>query len=159
MGAVNSSVLPASHSIMGIFKRLDHVSIGVVDINRAWRLFVDVLGGEPLGDRGQSDAEGFHWATFQLGGKKLELVSPTVAGEGGVGRYIARHGEGFHHISISVENLPEAIKYFESQGIRVLAANYDNPNWRHCYLNPKDTCGALIQVFEENEKTLADSGG
>ncbi len=78
---------------------------------------------------------------------------------GGVGRYIARHGEGFHHISISVENLPEAVQYFELHGIGVLAANYDNPHWRHCYLNPKDTCGALIQVFEENEKTLGDAGG
>ncbi len=117
-----------------------------------------MLGAEPLGDQGETPAEGFRWSTFKLGGKKLELVSPTVPGAGGVGRYIARHGEGFHHISISVENLPEAIKYFESQGIGVLAVNYDNPHWRHCYLNPKDTCGALIQVFEENEKTLGDAG-
>src|SRR5262249_32091016 len=122
---------------MSIFKRLDHVSIGVVDIQKALRLFVDVLGGKPLADRGETSAEGFRWASFMLGGKKVELVSPLVAGEGGVGRYIARHGEGFHHISISVENLPEAISYFESHGIRVLAANYDNPQWKHCYLHPK----------------------
>ena len=72
------------------------------------------------------------------------------------GAYIARHGEGFHHISISVENLPEAIAHFESNGVRVLAANYENPLWKHCYLHPQDTCGALIQVFEENEKTLSE---
>ena len=143
---------------MSIFKRLDHVSIGVVDIERALRLFVDVLGGEPLADRGETPAEGFRWASFKLGGKKVEIVSPFQVGEGGVGRYIAAHGEGFHHISISVANLPEAIKYFETGGIRILAANYDNPQWKHCYLHPKDTFGALIQVFEENEKTVADAG-
>jgi methylmalonyl-CoA epimerase len=141
-----------------IFKRLDHVSIGVVDIDRALRLFINVLGGEPLSDRGESRQEGFRWTTFKLGGKKVELVSPHTPGEGGVGRYIASHGEGFHHLSISVENLPDAIRYFESHGIRVLAANYDNPLWKHCYLHPKDTFGALVQVFEENEKTLAESG-
>jgi len=143
---------------MALFQRLDHVSIGVIDLEKSLRLFVDVLGGEPLPDRGETPSEGFRWATFKLGGKKLELVSPTTPGEGGVGRYIARHGEGFHHISISVANLPDAIAHFEANGIRVLAANDENPLWKHCYLHPQDTCGALIQVFEENEKTLSEGG-
>lgn len=142
---------------MSIFKRLDHVSIGVSDIAKAEKLFVDVLGGEPMKDKGSNPDEGFAWLTFKLGGKKLELVAPTTPGEGGVGRYIEKNGEGFHHLSISVENLPQAIEYFQSQGIRVLSENSENPQWKHCYLHPKDTYGALIQVFEENEHTLADS--
>jgi methylmalonyl-CoA/ethylmalonyl-CoA epimerase len=143
---------------MGIFKRLDHVSIGVHDMEAARRLFVDVLGGEPLKDVGTNEQEGFRWTTFKLGGKKVELVSPTSPGEGGVGRYLAKRGEGFHHLSISVENLQEAIRYFESRGLRVLAANSDNPDWKHCYLHPQDTHGALIQIFEETQRTLAGSG-
>jgi methylmalonyl-CoA epimerase len=139
---------------MSIFKRLDHVSIGVNDLEAARRLFVDVLGGQPLRDVGSNDAEAFQWTTFKLGGKKVELVAPTKAGEGGVGRYLAKHGEGFHHISISVENLAEAIKYFESHGLRVLAPNDANPDWKHCYLHPQDTHGALVQVFEETARTL-----
>ncbi len=139
---------------MSIFKRLDHVSIGVSDMERARKLFVDVFGGEPMRDVGENSGENFSWFTFKLGGKKVELVCPTSTGEGGVGRYIARHGEGFHHISISVENLQQAMEYIQSKGIRILAPNVDNPNWKHCYLHPKDTCGALIQVFEENSWTL-----
>jgi methylmalonyl-CoA/ethylmalonyl-CoA epimerase len=139
---------------MSIFKRLDHVSIGVNDFDAARRLFVDVLGGEPMRDVGTNEAEGFQWTTFKLGGRKVEIVSPTKPGEGGVGRYLARHGEGFHHISISVENLDNAIRYFESKGVRVLAPSKENSKWKHFYLHPKDTHGALIQVFEENEHTL-----
>jgi methylmalonyl-CoA/ethylmalonyl-CoA epimerase len=139
---------------MSIFKRLDHVSIGVLDVERARRLFVDVFGAEPMRDLGTSEAEGFSWTTFKLGGKKVELVAPTVPGEGGVGRYLAKRGEGFHHISISVANLAEAIRYFESKGLRVLSPNTDNPQWKHFYLHPQDTHGALIQVFEENAHTL-----
>ena len=137
---------------MSIFKRLDHVSIGVHDLEAARRLFVDVFGGQPLKDMGSNESEGFRWTTFMLGGKKVELVSPTTPGEGGVGRYLARHGEGFHHLSISVENLDEAIRYFESRGLRVLGANRDKPDWKHCYLHPQDTHGALILVFEETGK-------
>jgi len=140
---------------MSIFKRLDHVSIGVNDFEAARRLFVDVLGGEPMRDVGTNEAEGFRWTTFKLGGKKVEIVSPTRPGEGGVGRYLAKRGEGFHHISISVENLDEAIKYFESKGLRVLAPSTENPIWKHFYLHPQETHGALVQVFEENEHTLS----
>jgi methylmalonyl-CoA epimerase len=141
---------------MSVFLRLDHVSIGVLDMEKAKRLFFDVLGGQELSDQGTNPVEGFHWATFLLGGKKLEVVAPTVEGEGGVGRFLASRGEGLHHLSISVANLEEAVAYFQEKGIRVLAVNTENPLWKHCYLHPKDTFGALIQVFEENEKTLSE---
>ena len=140
---------------MSIFKRLDHVSIGVNDLEAARKLFVDVFGGQLLRDVGSNEHEGFRWVTFKLGGKKVELVSPTAPGEGGVGRYLAKRGEGFHHLSISVANIDEAARYFESKGIRVLSLNKDNPDWKHCYLHPGDTHGALIQVFEETPHTLS----
>lgn len=46
---------------MSIFNRLDHIAIGVVDLEKAKQLFVDVLGGEPLRDVGQNEEEGFRW--------------------------------------------------------------------------------------------------
>lgn len=140
---------------MGIFKRLDHVSIGVKDMEKAKRVFIEILGGEPMRDAGTSP-EGFNWATFKLGGKKVEIVSPTDPTTG-VGRYIEKYGEGFHHLSISVENLKEAIEHFEKNGIRVLSPNFSRDTWKHCYLHPHDTFGAMIQVFEENPATLKDA--
>ena len=77
-----------------MLKRLDHVSIGVLDIDKAKTLFCEVLGGVPLPDKGESAADGFNWMTFLLGGKKVELVTPRVAGEGGVGQYLAKYGGG-----------------------------------------------------------------
>ena len=140
---------------MSIFMRLDHVALGVLDLEKAKKLFIDLFGGQLLPDQGVAEQEGFRWTTFRLGGKKIELVVPLQRGEGGVGRFIEKYGEGFHHLSISVANLQDAIAFFESKGLRVLAPSFDNPDWKHCYLHPADTFGALIQVFEENEKTLA----
>ena len=136
-----------------MLKRLDHVSIGVADIDKAETLFTEILGGELLPDFGES-AEGFSWLTFMLGGKKLELVTPEKMGEGGVGSYLAKHGEGFHHLSFSVEDLAQSRDYFESKGLRVLSYSEVSPTFKHFYLHPKDTFGALIQVFEENTKTV-----
>lgn len=137
-----------------VFQRLDHVSIGVLNLDRAKQLYLDIFGGEPLADAGTNVDEQFHWLTFKLGGRKLELVAPTAPGEGGVGRFLAKRGEGFHHLSISVADLPQAMSYFQARGLRILAASSDNPFWKHCYLHPQDTCGVLVQVFEENPQTL-----
>ena len=142
---------------MSILKRLDHVAIGVKDMEKARALFCDVLGGELLPDKGSSESEGFDWFTFMLGGKKLEVVSGTSS-ESGVGRYIEKHGEGFHHISIAVDDLKDAIAYFESKNVRILSSNLDSEDFKHCYLHPKDTFGAMIQVFEESEQTKTDAG-
>ena len=141
-----------------MLKRLDHVSIGVLDMEKASNLFCDILGGEPLPDKGESPSEGFDWVTFRLGGKKVELVTPHVEGEGGVGKYLAKYGEGFHHLSCAVDNLNEAREYFEQKGVRVLGFSTDSESFKHFYLHPKDTFGVLIQVFEENDETIAESG-
>ncbi|MDP6377658.1 MAG: VOC family protein [Pseudomonadales bacterium] len=138
--------------------RLDHVSIGVLDMEKAKTLFGEVLGGRPLPDQGESEPEGFGWVTFLLGGKKIELVTPHVAGEGGIGQYLAKNGEGFHHLSCAVLDLEEARAHFETKGIRILGYNDVSPAFKHFYLHPKDTFGALIQVFEESEATLSLAG-
>lgn len=137
-----------------MLKRLDHVSIGVLDMDRARDLFCGILGGELLRDAGESPGEGFDWITFRLGGKKVELVSPRTAGEGAVGEYLAKYGEGFHHISCAVDDLAEARDHFESNGIRVLGYNDERASFKHFYLHPKDTFGALVQVFEECAETI-----
>ena len=134
-----------------MFKRLDHVSIGVHDMDRARRLFCEVLGGEPLPDAGE--AGDFDWMSFMLGGEKMELVTPRTPGEGGVGKYLAKYGEGFHHICCTVEDISAAREYVESQGLRILGGDP-----RYFYLHPQDTFGALIQVIEETADTLEMAG-
>lgn len=139
---------------MGVFKRLDHVSIGVKDLEKAKTFFHDVLGCEPMKDLGSDKEDGFDWVTYNLGGKKIELVAPIVAGEGGVGRYIEKAGEGFHHISVSVDDVEKSARFFKSKGIRVIGEHFESKGWKHFYLHPEDTFGALIQVFEESEHTI-----
>ncbi len=134
---------------MGIIKTLDHVAIGVDDIDKARQFLCDVLGAVPKHPEKTVHQEGFVFQAFALGGHELELVTPVVPREGGVGRYIAEHGEGLHHLSMGVENAQESMKFFESKGIRILGTSSDKSEWRYYYLHPADTFGALIQIYEE----------
>jgi len=135
-----------------LFSRLDHVSIGVMDMDKARRLLCDVFGASPLKDKGSSQGEAFSWETFLLGGKKVELVTPHAPGEGGVGRFLAKRGEGYHHLSFSVADLAAARAHLEANGLRILGLSEEG-SWKHFYIHPADTFGALIQVFEETQHT------
>ena len=136
-----------------MLKRLDHVSIGVLDMDKAQALFCDILGAEILPDAGQSEDAGFDWITFMLGGKKVEIVSPHVHGEGGIGKYLAKKGEGLHHMTLAVDNLDEAMKYFESHNIRILSVNRSSANFQHFFLHPKDTfeCGLVVRIVKTRD--------
>lgn len=144
---------------MKIIKDFDHVAIGVNDLDKARDFLCDVLGAEETRELRTNEREGFRFQHFELGGKKLELVTSVTPGEGGVGRYIAKHGEGFHHISLRVESAQEAIEYFESKGVRLLGTHDDRSKWRNFYLHPKDTFGALIQISEGRRKKSSESSG
>lgn len=145
---------------MGIIKRLDHVAVGVKDIEKATKFFCEVLGAEPVRPVRTNDREGFTFQKLELGGAAVELITPVTLGEGGVGRYIAKQGEGLHHLSMVVENAQEAIKFFESKGIGLLGTHPDKSRWRGFYLDPKDTYGALIQISERwRNRPSVPSGG
>ncbi len=133
---------------MRIIKTLAHVAIGVEDLEKARTFLCDVLGAVPEMEPKTNPHEGFTFQHFELGGAQVELVTPVVPGEGGVGRYIAKQGEGLHHMSMRVESAQEALKHFESKGIRILGTSGDKSQWRYFYLHPQDTFGALIQISE-----------
>ncbi len=57
-----------------------------------------------------------------------------------------------------MDDLAEARAYFESNGVRVLGYSDERRSFKHFYLHPKDTFGALIQIFEECNETLALAG-
>lgn len=134
-------------------KRIDHIGVAVSDKGAATRFLEEVLGARKVLDeqwnyRGQS----FSWTYFELGDQgRVELVSSPDP-ENFINRYIDKHGEGFHHLTIQVEDLMEAIEYLEEIGIRVLDVNTEHPEWKEAFISPRDAFGMLIQLAEFDEQ-------
>src|SRR5712691_11856787 len=86
---------------------LDHTAIAVRDIQAAMPLYRDLLGGVPSGYERISD-KGFAWMTLRYpNGSQVELLAPT--GEHGFLRdFLARRGEGVHHLTFIVRDLRAA---------------------------------------------------
>ena len=137
--------------------KIDHVGIAVRDKEAAGKFLEDVLGAKKLIDekweyRGQE----FAWTYFDIGGQgRVELVSSTDP-DNFVNRFIAKRGEGMHHLTLQVENLMEAVESLRAKGITVLDVNTSDPNWKEAFISPKDSFGVLIQLAEYDEGYWAE---
>jgi methylmalonyl-CoA/ethylmalonyl-CoA epimerase len=122
----------------------DHVAVAVRRITEAATFVEDMLGGVP-GEGGEGRGFTFQQWTF-LGGT-VELLEPR--GEDSfLRRFLDERGEGLHHITFKVLDLPQWAARLRAAGYRVVGENYDNPEWREIFVHPKSVHGVLIQLAE-----------
>jgi methylmalonyl-CoA epimerase len=135
-----------------LIERFDHLAVAVHDIDRALPL-VRLLGGSLL-DAGDSTPNAFRWAQFRLPGDvKLELIQP-LSGAGDdhfLVRFLARRGEGLHHVTVKVASLDEAMARCEALGYRVVDADRSQSNWKEAFVHPRSASGVLVQLAEWND--------
>jgi methylmalonyl-CoA/ethylmalonyl-CoA epimerase len=125
---------------------VDHVAVAVNSLPDALRLFVDTLGGTFV-TGGDSERNDIRTIQLELGGLKIELMQP-IGEDSYLQRYLDRHGQGFHHMTVFVEDLFEAISTLEAAGYEVVDTNAGSPPWRETYLRPRSGFGTLIQIVQ-----------
>src|SRR5215204_5443452 len=95
---------------------LDHTALAVHDLQAALPLYRDLLGGVPHGLEGQS-SKGFQRLALRYpNGSQIELLAPT--GEGFLQQFLARRGEGVHHLTFIVADVRQAVERARSAGLR-----------------------------------------
>ena len=128
-------------------KKLDHVAIAVHSIRDALPLYRDALAGEYY-NGGTEHANGFRWVQFIYpDGGKLELLEP-VGENSFLYRFLAKRGEGLHHITYMVENIEQVVVDLKDAGYRVVDENYHDPEWQEAFISPKSAHGTVVQVAE-----------
>lgn len=127
--------------------RIDHVAVAVHEVARAAPFFADALGGSFL-FAGDSHEQGFRFAQFTFpGGGKIELVTP-LAPDSFVARFLARRGEGVHHVTFKTDDIRAAIAHLEATGIPVINVSTESEEWKEAFVHPRDAHGVLIQIAE-----------
>jgi methylmalonyl-CoA/ethylmalonyl-CoA epimerase len=125
-------------------RHFDHIAIAVRDLARAAELYGDALGGELV--RGGDDIElGIRTMQFKLPpGIKIELMTPV--GDSYLARFIAKHGEGFHHVTIFVDDIHQAVTELESRGFETVDLDDTMESWQEAFIRPTSGFGALVQL-------------
>lgn len=125
-------------------RKIDHMCLAVRDLERACRLFVDVMGGEFVGG-GDNPALGVRAVQILMGRIKVELLQPLEP-DGYLDRYIAKHGEGFHHLTMYVDDVAAADAALREAGYETVDLSLERTSWRETFLRPSASFGALIQL-------------
>jgi methylmalonyl-CoA/ethylmalonyl-CoA epimerase len=124
--------------------RLDHVGIAVRDLGSAAALYGTLLGGRLVagGMHAELGVRSAHYAF--AGGGKLELLQPLAGSP--VAEFIARRGEGVHHLTFFVGDLPRVVTALESAQRRVVGQAVDDPSWQEAYISPHSAHGCVVQL-------------
>lgn len=129
--------------------RVHHLGIAVESLRTACPVFERLLGKAADFEETVEDQR-VRVAVFQLGEVRLELLEPTSL-ESPVARFLAKRGQGIHHLTLAVRNLPETLKRLERDGIGLIdqEPRMGAGNERIAFLHPLSTAGVLIELVEE----------
>src|SRR5919201_1408385 len=128
---------------------LDHTAVAVRDLTAALHLYPDLLGGEPSGAEDQP-AKGFRWLTLRYpNGSQVELLVP-IGTRGFLHDFLAKHGEGPHHMTFMVGNLRRAVERARAAALRVVDESYDDPVWQEAFISPRSAFGTLVQLAQSS---------
>jgi methylmalonyl-CoA/ethylmalonyl-CoA epimerase len=140
--------MPTREAPLG--ERIDHIAIVVQDLDAALGVYHDVLG-LPLERVEEVPAEKVKVAFLPLpkGDGEVELVQPT-ADDTGIARYLAKRGEGMHHICFEVADIQAAMAKMAASGLQVLEEEprVGSQGQKYVFIHPKTAHGVLIELYE-----------
>jgi methylmalonyl-CoA/ethylmalonyl-CoA epimerase len=131
--------------------RADHVSIAVRDIESTLAFFERYFPFRLRRPPHPGWDGTFLVASFYINDYKVELIQPRPGRSGFADRFIARRGEGFHHISIDVDRLDPYVAQLEAGGVRVVDRQDLRNGVKTAFISPRSAYGVLIQLWQGTE--------
>jgi methylmalonyl-CoA/ethylmalonyl-CoA epimerase len=130
-------------------KKIEHIGIAVSSLEEA-SIIYEKLFGAPAYKQEEVASEGVKTAFFRSGPNKIELLEATNP-ESPIAKFIAKKGEGIHHIAFDVEDITVEIARLKKEGFIVLneIPKKGADNKLVAFLHPKSTNGVLIELCQE----------
>ncbi len=127
--------------------RIHHVAVVVASSADALRFWRDTLGLD-LDVVEHMDQDRVTIAFLTVGESKIELVEPTDDTTG-VARFLAKSGEGVHHVCFEVANLAETLLRLEIDGVELIdTAPRKGAEGPVAFLHPRSCHGVLVELIE-----------
>jgi methylmalonyl-CoA epimerase len=127
--------------------RIHHVAVVVRSIEDSLGLYRDLLG-MPVEAVTDIPSDRVRIAFLGVGESKVELVEPTDDSTG-VARFLAKQGEGFHHVCFEVANLSEELTRLAIEGIELIdSAPRRGAEGPVAFLHPRSCHGVLVELIE-----------
>ena len=128
---------------------LHHVGIVVTDIDAAVERYAAL--GFACGERFEIAEQGVIAVTYQAGPCFVELIQPTNA-DGAIAKFMAKRGEGMHHVAYRVHDLEGTLGRLAKAGVRVIdeKPRTGAHGWRIAFVHPESCSGVLTELVDDN---------
>jgi methylmalonyl-CoA/ethylmalonyl-CoA epimerase len=135
-----------------MINKIEHIGIAVKSLKDSNKLFESLLGKSHYKVESVK-RESVNTSFFKLGESKIELLEATDD-DGPIAKFIAKKGEGIHHIAFDVDDIHAEIKRLKSEGFIVLNEQPKKgaDNKLVAFLHPKSANGVLIELCQEIAK-------
>jgi methylmalonyl-CoA/ethylmalonyl-CoA epimerase len=136
-----------------VIRRIQHIGLAVKDLDAAIAIYERAFGLS-VEHRERSEAEGIEAAMFCVGDVGIELIQP-LSDDSPVGKFIARRGEGVHHVAFAVDDVRAELEGVKAAGLEPLDSE-PRPGLhgtRVGFIHPKSASGVLIELVGSGENS------
>jgi methylmalonyl-CoA/ethylmalonyl-CoA epimerase len=141
------------------FLGLEHLGLVVEDLDQACVTFGEQLGF-PVQGREELPARGVRVAFVDTGSTRIEILAPTRP-DSEVSSFLAKRGEGLHHIAVRVADLDMALDALKKRGVRLIneTPQPGAHDTRVAFVHPKAAHGVLLELVELGTDVTTHSTG
>jgi methylmalonyl-CoA/ethylmalonyl-CoA epimerase len=144
--------------VLPLLTRIDHVGIACRDLDQAIGLYQATFGLE-VASLEVNEEQGVREAMLQVGAglagpgglgvgyvQLLEPLAPSTP----VGKFLARRGEGLHHVGYGVADVRQALTAIGGTGIRLIdeRPRHGSMGASIAFLHPSDLGGVLTELVQ-----------
>jgi methylmalonyl-CoA/ethylmalonyl-CoA epimerase len=127
---------------------IDHLGIAVKSLEQA-RKFYEQLGLNVVSEEVVAH-ERVKVAMIPVGESRIELLEPTDP-DSVIAKYLAKRGEGLHHVAIHVPDLAHAVETLKAAGTRFISEDIKIGAGGHLYVfvHPSSAGGVLLELCQD----------
>jgi methylmalonyl-CoA epimerase len=126
---------------------IDHLGIAVKSLAAAKAIYQKL--GMTISPEELVEAEQVRVVMVPVGEARLELLEPTSENSV-IARFIAKRGEGLHHVSLRVPDLTTAVARLKKDGVRLVSEEIKigAGGHRYVFVHPSSAGGVLLELVE-----------
>ncbi|MFY9559638.1 MAG: methylmalonyl-CoA epimerase [Terriglobales bacterium] len=126
---------------------IDHLGIAVKSLALAKAIY-EKLGMQVSAEE-TVEQERVRLVMVPVGESRLELLEATSE-DSTIAKFIAKRGEGLHHICLRVPDLAAAVAKLKNDGVRMVSNEIKTGagGHRYVFVHPQSTGGVLLELVE-----------
>src|SRR6201998_3057094 len=127
---------------------IDHLGIAVKSLSAAKAIYEKL--GLSVSPEETVEQEQVRLVMVPVGESRLELLEPTSESST-IAKFLAKRGEGLHHVCLKVPDLPAAVARLKKDGVRLVSEEIKTGAGGHQYVfvHTSRTSGVLLDVVQE----------